>query len=218
MSKHFFREKPGVWENLILPHVRIDCLLITWRLLKLISSLYIHIQKYSAFQKNCLVFGFHVQNIVVVLAIRCKVEYHTITNMLPVYILFCHFLGNSFFDIWCLNKIPLQCCLPENILLTVTYHRICAIFLSDSSWARCKHKLSQPLHQEKVAFIKGQGHWQIKVHQCWYSFAAEYNEANWGKLNCPSFKSEPCPVWGSNSRPKSPESNTLTTRPRPLLF
>ena len=36
------------------------------------------------------------------------------------------------------------------------------------------------------------------------------------KLNCLIFKSEPCPVWGSNPRPYSRESNTLTTRPRPL--
>ena len=59
---------------------------------------------------------------------------------------------------------------------------------------------------------------QVPSQQCWYSFAAELTEANWlpAKWNCLSFKSEPRPVWGSNPWPQSPESNTLTTRPRPL--
>ena len=35
---------------------------------------------------------------------------------------------------------------------------------------------------------------QVPSQQCWYSFAAEYTEASWGKFNCLSFKSEPCPV------------------------
>ena len=34
----------------------------------------------------------------------------------------------------------------------------------------------------------------LPSHQCWYSSANGYTEANWGKLNCLSCKSEPCPV------------------------
>ena len=60
---------------------------------------------------------------------------------------------------------------------------------------------------------------QLPSQQCWYSFAAECTDANSSKWNCLGFNSEPCSLWGSIPWPSDgPESNILTTRPRPLFM